>query len=80
MPELGGFGSMRLRGRKAFNAVGGLYGMRLVAYVRVSREDERLENQMYAVYRWATERGHQIEDVVRDVGVSGALPLGERPG
>jgi DNA invertase Pin-like site-specific DNA recombinase len=37
--------------------------MRLVAYVRVSREDERLENQGYAVYRWATERGHQIEDV-----------------
>jgi len=25
--------------------------MRLVAYVRVSREDERLENQVYAVYR-----------------------------
>jgi hypothetical protein len=42
---------MRLRGRKAFNAVGGLYGMRLVAYIRVSREDERLENQEYAVYR-----------------------------
>jgi DNA invertase Pin-like site-specific DNA recombinase len=54
--------------------------MRLVAYVRVSREDERLENQEYAVYRWATERGHQIEDVVRDVGVSGALPPGERSG
>jgi predicted site-specific integrase-resolvase len=80
VPELGGFGSMRLRGRKVLNAVGGLYGMRLVAYVRVSREDERLENQEYAVYRWATERWHQIEDVVRDVGVSGALLPGERPG
>jgi len=34
----------------------------------------------YAVYRWTAERWHQIEDVVRDVGVSGALPTGERPG
>ncbi len=57
MPELGGFGSMRLRDRKAFNAVEGLYGMRLVAYVRVSREDERLENQEYAVYRWPPRGG-----------------------
>gem|GEM_PF-5838667 len=48
---------MRLRDRKAFNAVEGLYGMRLVAYVRVSREDERLENQEYAVYRWPPRGG-----------------------
>jgi DNA invertase Pin-like site-specific DNA recombinase len=54
--------------------------MRLVAYIRVSREDERPENQEYAVYRWAAERGHQVVEVVRDVGVSGALPPGERPG
>jgi DNA invertase Pin-like site-specific DNA recombinase len=32
--------------------------MRLVACVRVSREDEQLENQEYAVYRWAAEKGH----------------------
>ena len=54
--------------------------MRLVAYIRVSREDERPENQEYAVYRWVAERGHQIVETVRDVGVSGALPPGERPG
>jgi len=54
--------------------------MRLIAYVRVSRDDERPENQEYAVYRWAAERGHQMVEVVRDVGVSGALPPGERPG
>ncbi len=54
--------------------------MRLVAYVRVSRDDERPENQEYAIFKWAAERGHQIIETVRDVGVSGALPLGERPG
>jgi DNA invertase Pin-like site-specific DNA recombinase len=54
--------------------------MRLVAYIRVSRDDERPENQEYAVYRWAAERGHRIVEVVRDVDVSGALPPGERPG
>lgn len=54
--------------------------MRLVAYVRVSRDDERPENQEYAVYRWAAERGHQVVETVRDVGVSGVLPPGERPG
>jgi DNA invertase Pin-like site-specific DNA recombinase len=54
--------------------------MRLVAYIRVSREDERPENQEYAVYRWVAERGHQIVETVRDVGVSGALPPAQRPG
>jgi DNA invertase Pin-like site-specific DNA recombinase len=54
--------------------------MRLVAYVRVSRDDEQPENQEYAIFRWAVEKGHQVVEVVRDVGVSGALPPGERPG
>ena len=54
--------------------------MRLVAYVRVSRDDERFENQEYAVFRWAAERGHQVVETVRDVGVSGALPPAQRPG
>ena len=54
--------------------------MRFAAYVRVSRDDEQPENQEHAIYRWAAERGHQVMDVVRDVGVSGALPPGERPG
>ncbi len=51
-----------------------------MAYIRVSREDERTENQEYAVYSWAAERGHQVVEIVKDVGVSGALPPGERPG
>jgi DNA invertase Pin-like site-specific DNA recombinase len=54
--------------------------MRLVAYVRVSRDDEQPENQEYAIFRWAAERGHQVVKVVEDVGVSGALPPAQRPG
>jgi DNA invertase Pin-like site-specific DNA recombinase len=54
--------------------------MRLVAYIRVSREDERPENQEFVIFKWAAERGHQVVEAVRDVGVSGALPPGERPG
>jgi len=54
--------------------------MRLAAYVRISRDDERPENQEYAIFKWAAERGHQIVEVVRDVGVSGALPPVQRPG
>ena len=54
--------------------------MRLAAYVRVSRDDEQPENQEHAIYRWAAERGHQVVEVVRDVGVSGALPPAQRPG
>jgi len=54
--------------------------MRFVAYVRVSRDDEQPENQEHAIFKWAAERGHQVAEAVRDVGVSGALPPGERPG
>jgi len=54
--------------------------LRLVAYVRVSREDERPENQEYAIFRWAAERGHQVVEVVRDDAVSGAMPPAQRPG
>ena len=54
--------------------------MRLVAYVRVSREDERPENQEYAIFKLATQRGWQVVEAVRDVDVSGAVPPHERPG
>ncbi|MFZ8811144.1 MAG: recombinase family protein [Pyrobaculum sp.] len=54
--------------------------MRLVAYIRVSRDDERPENQEFAIFKWAAERGHQVVETVRDVGVSGALPPSQRPG
>jgi len=32
---------------------GNMRGLRLVVYVRVSREDERPENQKCAIFRWA---------------------------
>ena len=54
--------------------------MRLVAYIRVSRDDEQPENQEFAIFKWAAERGHQVVEAVRDVGVSGALPPSQRPG
>lgn len=54
--------------------------VRLVAYVRVSREDEDPENQRFAVFEWAAKNGHQVVEVCEDVGVSGALPPRERPG
>jgi len=54
--------------------------VRLVAYVRVSREDENPENQEYAIFKLATQRGWQVVEAVRDVDVSGAVPPHERPG
>ena len=54
--------------------------MRLVGYVRVSREDEQPENQKHVIYKWAAERGHQIVGMAEDVSVSGALPPAQRPG
>ncbi|MGB9705132.1 MAG: recombinase family protein [Pyrobaculum sp.] len=54
--------------------------MELVAYVRVSQEEERLENQEFAIYQWAARNGHRVVEMYRDVGVSGAVPPGERPG
>jgi DNA invertase Pin-like site-specific DNA recombinase len=33
---------------------------RLIAYVRVSSEDERPENQEYAISKWAAERGTRL--------------------
>ncbi len=54
--------------------------MELVAYVRVSLENENPENQEYAINQWVNETGHRVVEVVRDVGVSGAMAPGARPG
>lgn len=53
---------------------------KFVAYVRVSQDDERPENQEFAIYKWAAERGATVVATERDVGISGAVPPGERPG
>jgi DNA invertase Pin-like site-specific DNA recombinase len=59
--------------------------MRVVGYVRVSTEKQAedglgLAVQEKAVRRWAREHGHRLVGIVRDEGVSGALPTEERPG
>jgi site-specific DNA recombinase len=54
--------------------------MEVVGYVRVSQEDEKPENQEYAIVQWAAKSGHRLVEVYRDVGVSGATPPSERPG
>ena len=59
--------------------------MKLVAYLRVSTREQAsegygLEVQERAIRRWARANGHRIVKVYRDEGVSGAKPLGGRPG
>jgi DNA invertase Pin-like site-specific DNA recombinase len=54
--------------------------MKLVAYVRVSREEENPENQKFAIYEWASKNGHIITAVFEDIDISGALPPRDRPG
>jgi len=58
--------------------------MRLVAYIRVSTgEQERrgtIEQQRDAVRIWAKSNGHRIVGWCADDGVSGSLPVEDRPG
>jgi DNA invertase Pin-like site-specific DNA recombinase len=54
--------------------------MKLVGYIRVSKEEENPENQRYAIYEWAAKNGHVIVAIHEDIDISGALPPRERPG
>jgi DNA invertase Pin-like site-specific DNA recombinase len=54
--------------------------MRLVGYVRTSSNERDGGGQEFAIYKWANERGHQVLEVFRDIGVSGVTPLDARPG
>ena len=54
--------------------------MRLVGYIRVSREDENPENQEHAIKNYVQAKGYQLVGIEKDVGVSGALPPLEREG
>jgi len=54
--------------------------MRLVGYVRTSSDERDGGGQEFAIYKWANERGHQVLEVFRDIGVSGVTPLDARPG
>ncbi|MFP3238545.1 MAG: recombinase family protein [Caldivirga sp.] len=54
--------------------------MRLVGYVRTSSGERDGGGQEFAIYKWAGERGHQVLEVFRDIGISGVTPLDARPG
>ena len=55
---------------------------RVVAYLRVSTEDQNLgpEAQRAAIDRWCKANGAAIVAVHEDLGVSGGTPLDQRPG
>lgn len=50
-----------------------------IAYLRVSTEDQVVDQQRDAIERWAAARGIRIAAWCIDHGVSGAAPLDERP-
>lgn len=50
-----------------------------VCYIRVSREDENPENQLFAIQKWAEEHGYEIVPFM-DYAVSGAVDPFQRPG
>lgn len=52
---------------------------RAVAYIRVSQEDEKPENQKEVILKWAREHGIDEVFFFPDRGVSGAVPPRERP-
>jgi DNA invertase Pin-like site-specific DNA recombinase len=58
--------------------------MRLVSYLRVSTNGQvdayGLEAQRRDIRRWAKANGHKIVAEHVDAGLSGTLPVGERPG
>src|SRR5690554_3449496 len=59
--------------------------MRLIAYTRVSTEDQAQQGVSLAIQpdqlaRHAAAQGWQIVRIISDEGVSGAVPLGKRKG
>jgi putative DNA-invertase from lambdoid prophage Rac len=57
---------------------------RTVGYVRVSSDAQAEEGQSLEVQRrqlegWAMQRGQQLDEVIVEPGVSGAIPFHERP-
>jgi DNA invertase Pin-like site-specific DNA recombinase len=57
---------------------------RLIAYCRVSTDEQAETGESLAVQQrqlegWAMQRGEQVDRVVVEAGVSGAVPFNERP-
>jgi site-specific DNA recombinase len=57
--------------------------MKAAIYARVSTEDQAeratIENQLYACRRYCEQRGYEVVDEYSDAGVSGSVPIEERP-
>lgn len=51
-----------------------------VAYLRVSTEDQTVENQRLVLSAWALANQYQIIEYFEDSAVSGTVPAGEREG
>jgi len=56
--------------------------MKLIAYVRISREDENPENQIYAMKQYASLKNIDliVSDKYMDIGISGGLEPFKRGG
>lgn len=50
------------------------------AYLRVSTEEQTVQNQKLALERWAQDNGYQILDFFEDSAVSGRVPATQRRG
>jgi DNA invertase Pin-like site-specific DNA recombinase len=50
------------------------------AYLRVSTEEQTVQNQKLALEKWAREQGYQILDFFEDSAVSGRVPATQRNG
>ena len=50
-----------------------------VAYLRVSTEEQTLQNQRIALERWASDHAFTILDFYEDAAVSGKVPAVNRP-
>ena len=53
---------------------------RVALYVRVSTDDQTVENQLRELQIWAQRCGHDVVRVFQDRGVSGAKGRDKRPG
>lgn len=53
-----------------------------LAYIRCSSDEQTADSvprQRAEIERWSTSNGYHVQDVFIDDGVSGTIPLGERP-
>jgi DNA invertase Pin-like site-specific DNA recombinase len=50
------------------------------AYLRVSTEEQTVQNQKMALEKWARENNYQILDFFEDTAVSGKIPATQRRG